>query len=254
MATPDAPSDPPKRQVGDLAYTDEGDGRTFLLVHGLPGSGRDFRWLAPVLAAHARVVRIDMPGFGGSPLSGGLDVDARADFVLAAVRTLGLEAPVVVGHSIGGVLATAAATRAPELFSGLVLVSSPGARPHRGFRIPRRTLAGLVSFGPTASLLRGTTQAFFRRAGFRHSSFEENRLTLQLVAQVSIEAHAARLARVDLPTLHAFAADDPLVEVEIMRDAAKLTQGQVLEVPDGGHNPQKHHAVEIGAAMRALFP
>jgi len=190
-----------------------------------------------------------MPGFGDTPMRGGLTVEGRARFVLDAVRTLGLDRPVVVGHSMGGVLATAAAVFAPDVFSALVLISSPGARVHRAFRRPRKTMAALLSFPPTATALRGATQKMFASAGFRHSSFEENRLTMQLIARVSIADHAARLERVRIPTLHAFAEDDPMIEAEIMRDAARLTGGRTLAFPDGGHNPQKHHAVELGAAM-----
>ena len=65
------PSDPPAQFVNDsLAYTDEGSGEPAIVaIPGLPGSGRDFRWLAPLLADRFRVIRIDPPGYGASPRS-----------------------------------------------------------------------------------------------------------------------------------------------------------------------------------------
>ncbi len=55
------PSDPPRQLVrlagGLAAFSDEGEGPSVLAVHGLPGSGRDFRWLAPRLSPFARVPR-----------------------------------------------------------------------------------------------------------------------------------------------------------------------------------------------------
>lgn len=54
-----------------LAYADTGTGTragpTFVAVHGAPGSARDWRYLAPVLAPGARVVRLELPGSGAAP-------------------------------------------------------------------------------------------------------------------------------------------------------------------------------------------
>src|SRR5574339_256968 len=68
-----AASDPPLRQVdlprGRVAYTDEGPAGApaLIAVHGVPGSVRDFRYLAPHLTDAVRLVRVDLPGFGASP-------------------------------------------------------------------------------------------------------------------------------------------------------------------------------------------
>ena len=52
----------------DLAYTDEGTGPVVLAIHGCPGSVRDWRWLGHPLASHFRLIRLDLPGFGETPL------------------------------------------------------------------------------------------------------------------------------------------------------------------------------------------
>ena len=71
MMRPEHPSDPPLRQLakeaGALSYTDEGTGVPLVCLHGGPGSVRDFRWIAPVLTEHFRVIRTEQPGFGGTP-------------------------------------------------------------------------------------------------------------------------------------------------------------------------------------------
>jgi len=65
-------SDPEPRRAelphGVVTYTDEGpaEAPVLIAVHGIPGSGRDFRYLAPQLLPARRVVRVDLPGFGGS--------------------------------------------------------------------------------------------------------------------------------------------------------------------------------------------
>ena len=61
--TPESPSDPELQTVevlgGPIAYTDEGEGQPLVAVHGLPGSVRDFRWLAPALPESIRLLRVD---------------------------------------------------------------------------------------------------------------------------------------------------------------------------------------------------
>src|SRR5262249_17299055 len=103
-------SDPEPRRIelphGVLAYTDEGppDAPALIAVHGIPGSGRDFRYLAPQLTPALRVLRVDLPGFGGSaPVADAVaSLRGRARVVLALADALGLERFAVAGHSMGG--------------------------------------------------------------------------------------------------------------------------------------------------------
>lgn len=260
MTLPPAPSDAPSRVVeltgGPASVVDEGpaDAASLLLLHGVPGSARDFRWLAPALEGLRRV-RVEMPGFGGTPLSTlpSVAVMDRARFVVEVSDALGLRRPVLVGHSMGGVVATAAITLAPERFRGLALIASPGLREHRGFRkIPaRRWLGRALAVPLVASALRRPLRRGFRAAGFRHASDAELRHTLRCVAATDLREHARRLRRLDAPAFHAFCDDDPLVEAAIGAETAEEVGGPVLRFATGGHNPQKFHAVELAGGLRA---
>lgn len=269
MTTPSAPSTAdrdlarlPNDRIFSYVYDGPADRRhadapTFLLIHGLPGSARDFRWLAPVLAAHgARVVRIEMPGFGETPLSTEPDpsVEARGRFVVDVVRALELDRgpmkPWLAGHSMGGVVGTMAATSAPELFSGLALVSSPGLRIHRGLRRARPRAAEAVLSLPFAErVLRKPLRKMFERTGFQHATDLGIRHTMRCIAATDTAAHAERLRRFELPVLHAFCARDPFIERAIFEETAREIGGPVLRFAEGGHNPQKFQAVELGDAL-----
>jgi len=48
----------------DIHYTDEGEGKIWVMVHGFGGSHRNFRKLADMMKTNYRVIRIDLPGFG----------------------------------------------------------------------------------------------------------------------------------------------------------------------------------------------
>ncbi|MEM9463485.1 MAG: alpha/beta fold hydrolase [Myxococcota bacterium] len=121
-----------------------------VLVHGgrgLPGSARDSRWMSHTLGQHARAIRIEMPGFGGTTLATGPSpsVESRGRFVVDCIDALALHQPILVGHSMGGVVATMAAILAPKRIAGLALLSSPGLRVHRGLRqFPRRRMSALL--------------------------------------------------------------------------------------------------------------
>jgi len=242
--------------LGPASIVDEGDGTPIVLVHGLPGSVRDFRWLAPHLSAHARVVRVDLPGFGGTPVASGPDPspEGRAAFVLEVIDALKLDRPVIVGHSMGGLVAVAAVAQRPNGFRGLGLIACPGLRPHTSFkRIPRRTLH-LVTHGPWAPLFRSIVRYFFALAGFRHYPSLALKRTAACLLATSFEAHAARIRSLGIPTLAAWCADDPLVEPAILAELSEaLPVGPRLCWPTGAHNPQKIHAAELAEGIRTLL-
>ncbi|MDP6944603.1 MAG: alpha/beta fold hydrolase, partial [Myxococcota bacterium] len=153
--------------AGVAGYTDEGAGPCVLLVHGLPGSHRDWRYLAACLDGF-RVVRLDMPGFGGSAHHRQApSFQARADFVLDAITALGLTSPILLGHSMGGPVVAMVANQAPDRICAVGLIASPGLRPHR--RAPSRyalLAARVAGVPPLARSMRLPLAWAFRAAGF----------------------------------------------------------------------------------------
>ncbi|WP_223166751.1 alpha/beta fold hydrolase [Nonomuraea sp. SYSU D8015] len=97
-----------------LAVRDHGgDGPPVLLLHGLGATLDAWQEVAPPLTGAYRVVAMDLRGHG---LSGDApwEWDAVLDDIEAVADRLGLGAPAIVGHSLGGMLATVWAARHPE--------------------------------------------------------------------------------------------------------------------------------------------
>ena len=110
-----------------VRYLVGGDGDPVILVHGLGGAAENWVELAPKLARRHRVIVPDLPGHGGSePARGATNLGPYADAVLAAAAAEGIERAVVVGHSLGGVVALRLALSRPALVRGLVLCSPAG--------------------------------------------------------------------------------------------------------------------------------
>ncbi len=105
-----------------------------LLLHGLASYSGIWDLLAPHLAAHFRVVAMDLRGHGqSSKPSDGYDFDTVARDVRDFCGALGLTSPIVVGHSWGGNVALHYAVSFPTMVSGLVMVDGgfiePSANP-----------------------------------------------------------------------------------------------------------------------------
>lgn len=252
--TPDHPSDPAPRTLrlpsGPAALVDEGEGTVLLALHGLPGSHRDFRWLAPVLTPHLRVIRPDLPGFGGTP-PGAVRLADRVAWVRELVMALGVERPFVLGHSFGGPLATAYAVAHPV--AGLALLGSAGLRRHRSMRLfggTERAISRALRT-PLRRALGPALRRAYLAAGFPSSIAEPDVVrTLHVIAGTPLPLHAANVHRLAVPTLVAWCEDDPLVEPAVSEElAAACPPGPRLAFAEGGHNLQKTCAVEIGASL-----
>jgi len=105
------------------APPDGSNGPDYLLIHGIGVSSRYFERIIPLLARRARVVAVDLPGFGRAPKPGrALGVDDFAECVAAVVDELGLSGCVVFGHSMGTQVATRLAIDRPEAVAALALM------------------------------------------------------------------------------------------------------------------------------------
>lgn len=240
----------------ELSFIDEGpeDGPAVVLVHGMPGNQRDFKYLAPAMSDRVRVLRVDLPGFGESPV-GGLEVDDLARALLGLLEALDLDRPLLAGHSYGGVISTAAADLAPRMVGGLGLICSPALRIHRGMRRIPRVAVGRVLDSPLRPYVSPPLVRVMHRMGFsRRLRDDEHVRCFDVIARYRPEVHRARLKRTVHPTLQVWCEDDPLVEAEVSRELdahlrRHLARHVALSFASGGHNPQKEHARELGAAL-----
>src|SRR5689334_8362686 len=108
---------------GPVAYADfGGEGPTLVLLHGLGGNHLNWLPAAPMLAMHARVLAIDLIGFGRTPAAGrSYGLDAQCAMLERFIAEVVGGPAVVVGNSMGGTLALHLAARAPRLVAGTVL-------------------------------------------------------------------------------------------------------------------------------------
>lgn len=116
---------------GALHWVEEGrrdaPGPTLVCIHGLGGSLRAFTYaLTPILAQHHRVISIDRPGSGYSERDGAhlAPLETQGRMVFELLDKLGVERPVLIGHSLGGALSLRMAYDQPDRVGGLVLLAA----------------------------------------------------------------------------------------------------------------------------------
>lgn len=115
---------PPLLHVAD----DRGSGPVVILIHGIASSSVTFQNVVPLLEDDFRCISIDLLGFGGSPMPEGCEYRMK-DHEAALARTIKSlrlrDRFVLVGHSMGGLIAPRYAARRPRGVKRLVLVSPP---------------------------------------------------------------------------------------------------------------------------------
>lgn len=126
---------------GQIQMFRGGEGPPLLFLHA--GGGGGWFPLHERLSRRFEVFAPDHPGFGISDVLEDVeDVDDLVYHYLALMDRLGLESPVIVGHSFGGWVAAELAVHSPERVSGLVLLTPAG------LRIPGHMIADLFFMTP----------------------------------------------------------------------------------------------------------
>lgn len=248
----------------ELFHTDHGPNHgqspPVVMVHGWTCDGSDWSWLASDLQADHRVVVADLRGHGRStPTIDSFDMATLAADVATLVKELGVGPAIVVGHSMGTVVASVLAVEHPELVSALVLVDPK-------YGIPDDRAEGLCA-GMDADMAT-TTQAIFDMFYVPDSPswqrfWHFRRMTSMPEAHVAAMFHAifgpGNLGRRSVAEAYLGRRSCPVLAVysELFDEAAEwersLPHGPHDEVVvcTGGHFLHQEHPAEFAALVRS---
>ena len=112
---------------GQIAYRETGTGQTLFFLHGMNGNSKSWENLFYSLSSSFRVVAWDAPSFGGSDVFGD-NIEEYKNAAKALIETLKLKKIILIGHSMGGLIASQLAYDNDVSISGLILSST-----HLGF-------------------------------------------------------------------------------------------------------------------------
>ncbi len=216
-------------KVGPLTvhYEVAGKGPAVVLIHGLSGSGRWWEHNVPVLARHYRVYNVDLVGFGRSR-GQRLVLREAGGWFTEWLQVVGIKEAHLVGHSMGGYIATEVAVRLPAVVRRLVLVDAlvmpmgPGLVRHT-LDLARAARYMRLSFLPVLV-------SDMLRAGPR---------TMWQATQEVLSADLSdRLGAVQAETMVVWGEKDTLLVPELGRRLTeRLARAHFVCIEGAGHNP-----------------
>jgi pimeloyl-ACP methyl ester carboxylesterase len=233
-----------------------------VLLHGVTNSKRAFDRLVPLLDDFD-VTALDLPGHGAKAS------EPFAATIPAVAAAIAPEIPgpsLVLGHSLGGVIATAIAERRPDLVTHLVVVDSPpdvasriAARGHE--RVLTRPVLGPLLWH---SMSRRTVRTGLRSAfapGFEFPEFfvDDFRLlrwrtfTSAMSAGdqfISTKALYDRVASITAPTTIVFGEKDQRLDPASLA-RYESTTADVITIAAAGHTPTWETPDQVANALRA---
>lgn len=246
-----------------------------LLLHGQPGSGRDWDLVVAAIGSRAKTIAFDRPGWSGGSPAGGLQ--HNADAALACLDGAGVGRAVVAGLSFGGAVAAWLAVQHPERVAALVLVS-PAANTASLQPVDRLLALPVAGYAASAALLAGAGVAlassrirqrletrfalpddYLRSASHRlrnpaawDAFVVEQRALLRDLPELE-----RRLNQITSPSSVVVGTSDTVVPLEAGRLLTKQIPGAALVEIEGGRHvlPAEHPArlaeVILGAARAA---
>ena len=115
-----------------------GDGAPVVFLHGFGGQAEVWSQLQPALAEGVPTLAYDLPGHGRSLNAGTERTGKMAGAIAGDLKIRGIDRVHLVGHSMGGAVATLIALRTPELVASMALLSPGGYGPEINHRLLRR--------------------------------------------------------------------------------------------------------------------
>jgi len=249
-----------------IHYVDEGQGRPIVFVHGLGGQLHHFKGpLFDQLKGDFRLIALDRSGAGYSARKEGATGRLReqAAVVAGLIERLGIDKPLVVGHSLGGMISLTLALEHPAKIAGLALLSPLTTRvknPPAGFAglaiaspFLRRFLANTLAIPMSAKMAPQTLDFVFGPQqppedygvkgggwlGLRPDHFYATSSDYVAVND-EIDALAARVGEIKVPVGVLFGDKDRVLDVEEQGQSMRgRLKGVDIEILEGiGHMPQ----------------
>lgn len=253
-------------------YVEMGEGPPLLFVHGLSGAWQNWLENIPSFARDHRVIALDLPGFGASPMPPwDISIPAYGSFLRDFCERLGVDRATLVGSSMGGFIATEVAIAEAHRVDKLVLISAAGITWARARREPA-AMIGRVGRAAAPLVLRfqmsGLKRSRLREAAFKGVFHDPSALRRELLWENVVPALQSpgyydamttlvgydirdRLEEIEDPTLIVWGRNDRVVPVPAaLSYKRRIGDNAELHIFDGtGHVPQLERPVRFNRLL-----
>jgi pimeloyl-ACP methyl ester carboxylesterase len=238
-----------------VEYLDEGQGPVLLLLHGW---GNTMRYFDPLCAelSGMRLVRLDLPGFGGTQQpAGDWTVEDYVRFVGAFCKKLAIAPAYMLGHSFGGRILIKGAGEGVLHPQKLILIGSAGVAERRTLRNGLYALLakiGKILLRPLpAGLYARLRRTLYERSGSDYLQSGAMAGTFLSVIKEDLSGYAARI---EVPALLIWGARDeatPLAEGKRLQ--ALIKDSALRVIPDAGHFAYRERPAETARMIEAYI-
>jgi 3-oxoadipate enol-lactonase len=253
---------------GHFGYDSAGDAVSapVVFLHGIGGAARGWRHQLAAFAPSWHTVAWDMPGYGASAPLTEVSIATLADALADFLAALHLERPVLVGHSIGGMIVQRFIAERPDAARAVVLAQTSPAfgRPDGDWQrkfiedrlgpldrgetmtmLAPKLVADLVGDAPDSE---GVALATASMAATDPASYRS-----MMLALVGFDLKA-ELARIAVPTLVLSGSKDGNAPAPMMRRMADAIPGaRYVELDGCGHLTNLERPAEFDAALRGFL-
>ncbi len=258
-----------------IHYRDEGSGPPLVLIHGVCASLHTWDGWVGQLQNDFRIIRLDLPGFGLSPLT---DIRFMERQTMVAMidditRTLGLKRFSLAGNSLGGYVSWTYAYAHPERVDRLILIdpagyrmdfpwilgfaTSPLVRPFARYVMPRFVFNMAVSqvYGDKGRITDAVRDRYFEMAMREGGKDDYIRIFLALKNSLQAKDVADGIDRIKVPLLLMWGGRDTWIPYpEYYNKWKKDHPGAAFVVySDAGHVPMEEIPVVTAADARAFL-
>ena len=232
-----------------------------VLLHGLLGSGACWSPLARSLEADYDVVMPDARGHGQSSAPPhGYRYEDHASDVIELIRGLGLTAPVLLGHSMGGMTAAVVASQVSSMIRGVVLADPTFLSPARQREVRDSDVAEqhrrVLSLDERDALAQARLRHTRRSSEIVELLAAARRQTrmsaFDVLTPPTPEYHLV-VSTIDVPILLVI-GDDPVVSLETARELQRLNSRiRVEQIRDAGHGVPYDQPERFGSVVRSFL-
>lgn len=251
---------------GRTRYFDLGSGSPTILLHGVGFSAGGTSWYRNIerLSEGLRVIAVDFVGWGvGDRLEQGYSFAYLVDFVREFQDALGFGSSNIVGHSMGGWIASLFAYESPERVDRLALTASGG--------IATRTLVQMTEFQPPTkeetydriAALAGISEADAKdwtaydwtnmQTPGALESYRKILGNMNVAETRNRYSTLRRLPLISAKTLVAWGAHDEVNDITLGQKTAELIPDARLVTFDCGHMVPHEAPAELNEALLEFF-
>ena len=246
----------------DIHYTRTGkNSLSIILLHGLTANGICWTALARDLEREYDIVMPDARGHGKSSAPEyGYRYEDHANDVVGLIRALGLSAPILIGHSMGGMTASVVAARKPKLLRGLILADPSFLSP----KVQREVRDSDVADGHRRFLNMSLEEI---RADGRTKHPDRSSELIELLARARLQTSMSAFdvltppnpdymqlaSSIDVPTLLVI-AENGVVSSEVAAELQSVNpKFQVEKIPQAGHGVQYDQPERFAAVVKSFL-